>query len=190
MKKIKKIMISAIALILNMYSCCFATIELKPTIPPSEWEPVPPNYFLVNLIIGLILLLGIIFLSIGLGIKHNRKKKLSNCSETTKGKIIDIVKRTYNGTGDDWTASYTFHPVIEYNVNNQKYVKTSNFGTNPSKYEAGQKVEIHYNPDNCDTYYIGGENTQKKLGTIFTTIGIIILFVAVVVAIIVTNIIA
>lgn len=176
MKKIKKIMISAIVLILNMYSCCFATIERKQTIPPIEGGILLPNYFfLVNLIIGLI------FLSIGLGIKHNRKKKLSNCSETTKGKIIDIVKRKHN---DDGTASYTFHPVIEYNVNNQKYVKTSTFGTRPSKYEVGQEVEIHYNPDNCDTYYIEGDNTQKKLGTIFTTIGIIILLVAIVVAII------
>lgn len=48
---------------------------------------------------------------------------------------------------------------------------------NSQKYEIGQEIDIHYNPDNCDQYYVEGENTQKKLGIIFTIAGVIVLIV-------------
>lgn len=77
-----------------------------------------------------------------------------------------------------------FHPIFEYSVGNQKYVKESKLGTTSQKYEIGQEIEIHYNPDNCDQYYVEGENTSKKLGVIFTITGIMVLVVAILGAIV------
>lgn len=138
--------------------------------------------------IGLLLLIGIIFLSIGLGVNYNRKKKIRECTEITKGKVVDIVKRCYGNGHIDEPESYMFHPVIEYSVNNEKYVKTHAYGAVPSKYEVGQEVEIHYNPENCEKYYIEGEKNQKTLGIVFTIAGSIIIFAGILVTILLSNI--
>ncbi len=194
MKKIKKVTVSAISILFSIYNSCSAADVLQGgrTAPLEAIEPVGPKYFRALFItIGIICLVGAIFLCIGLGMKNNRKKKILRCSSTTKGKVIDIVKRLYEevGTGIDAISTYLYHPKIEYSVNNQKYIKISNFGTKPSKYEIGQEVEIHYNPNKCDMYYIEGDNTQKKLETIFTIAGGIILIMAVLIGIIGTVII-
>lgn len=191
MKKIGKVTISAIAILFGIYNSCLAAKMLPEgrTEPTVVGKSAESNYFFyLYIAIGITSILGIIFLCIGLGIKNNKKRKIANCSSSTKGKVIDIVKRFY-GDGIHDSAGYMYHPKIEYNVNEQEYVKISNFGTNPSKYEIGQEVEIHYNPDKCDMYYIEGDNTQKKLETIFTVVGSIVLIMAVLVGIIGTIII-
>lgn len=119
---------------------------------------------IIILVSSAIFLLAIIFSSIGIWMQNNRKKKLTHCSSTTMGKVIKIVKRRYGGADSD---TEMFHPVFEYSVENQKYVKESKFGTTKKKYEVGQEVEIYYNPNDCEEYYVGGENTQRNLGIIF-----------------------
>lgn len=138
--------------------------------------------------IGLLLLIGILFLCIGLGIKKNKKNKIKNCTAVTKGKVVNIVKRSYGEGNIDEATTSMFHPVIEYSVNNEKYVKTHAFGAVPAKYEVGQEVEIHYNPDDCEKYYIEGEKIQKTLGTVFTIAGSIIIVVGILVGILLANI--
>lgn len=134
--------------------------------------------------IGAIFLVAIILLSIGIAIQNSRKKKLANCSLVTIGRVVKIVKHRYDDIGFDGASSEMFHPIFEYSVGDQKYVKESKFGTTSQKYEIGQEVEIYYNPDNGDQYYVAGENTQKKLGIIFTIAGVIVLIVAILGAIV------
>lgn len=141
---------------------------------------------IIILATGAVLLIAIMFLCMGIGMQNNRKKKLANCSSITMGKVIKIVKRSYDDVGIDKASAEMFHPVFEYNVGNQKYVKESKFGTTSQKYEIGQEVEIHYNPDNCEQYYVDGDNTQRNLGIIFTVAGVMVLIADVVGAIVAT----
>lgn len=113
------------------------------------------------LIIFIILIVGIF------GLKNIRKKK-RNCTSKTYGKVKNIVKRTYPG---DRTT--TFHPVLEYNIGNLNFVKEYQYGSSICKYKIGQNIEIYYNPENYNEYYVAGDNTSIFLWIIFGVIGIV-----------------
>ena len=143
------------------------------------------SYILIFGIIfsGVWTLLGVIFLIIGLVMLNNRKRKKSNCTSVTYGKVIDIVKnRRYNGHGVYYTS---WNPVFEYNIGELKFIKESYYGNSQSKYAIGQKVEVYYNPEDYNEYYIAGDNLPKTLATIFTIVGIVAIIVAIISAILV-----
>ena len=59
---------------------------------------------------GVWFLVGIIFFIIGIGMFKNRKRKESNCTLTTYGKVKDIVNhRSYSNN----STTSTWHPVFE-----------------------------------------------------------------------------
>lgn len=130
----------------------------------------------IVMIPGLFGLVGIIFFIIGIFLIINRKKKEKNCTLKTYGKIIDIVKVRYNDVGKGY--SYMWHPVFEYNIGNQKLIKQSAYGRTECKYAVGQNVEIYFNPENYNEYYVAGENIPITLGIIFTCVGIVVLIMA------------
>ena len=133
----------------------------------------------MNIFLGMFILVGIIFFTIGITILNKRKKKEKNCIMKTNGKVVDIVKEIRIDT-DGYT--YYFHPIFEYNIGKLKYVKKSTVGTSKPKYAIGQNVEILYNPEDYNEYYIAGDNMQKRLATIFTITGTIIIIMMIIIA--------
>lgn len=127
-------------------------------------------------------MLAILFLSIGIIMTKNRKRREQKCTEKTWGKVIDIVKR--ESYDFDRVRTVTWHPVVEYTIGNLKFVKESMYGNSTSKYAIGQNIEICYNPEDYNEYYIVGENTSKIIGTIFIAAGIIPIIVIAIFAII------
>ena len=124
-------------------------------------------------------LLGIIFLVIGIAILNNRKKKERRCTSKTYGKVTDIARyQTHNSDGG---YSTIWRPVIEYNVGELKFIKESVYGTSQSKYAIGQNVEVYYNPEDGNEYYIAGETLPKTLAIIFTAVGIVAIIIALIV---------
>ena len=113
----------------------------------------------------------------------NRKNKEKNCTSKTYGKVIDIVKVRYNAVGKGY--SYMWHPVYEYNIGNQKFIKQSAYGRTECKYAVGQNVEIYFNPENYNEYYVAGENVPKTLGIIFTCVGIVLIIIAIFLALLI-----
>ena len=138
------------------------------------------NFAIVAGIFGLI---GIIFFLIGIIMIINRKKKDKNCTSTTYGKVIDIVKVRYKSVGNGY--SYMWHPVFEYNVGSQKLIKKSAYGGTKCKYAIGQDVQIYFNPQNYNEYYVAGDNIQKTLGIIFTCVGIVFIIIAIFLALLI-----
>lgn len=128
-------------------------------------------------------LLGTIFLIIGIVILKNRKLKEMNCTSKTYGKVTDIVRhRNYDNNGG---YSSSWHPVFEYKIGELKYIKESIYGSSSSKFAVGQDVEIYYNPEDYNDYYVATETLSKTLGKIFTGVGIGAIIVAILVAILV-----
>lgn len=126
-------------------------------------------------------LVGIIFFIIGILILNNRKKKEINCTSKTYGKVTDIVRhQSYDRNGG---YSSSWHPVFEYNIGELKFIKESTYGSSQSKYAIGQNVEIYYNPEDYNEYYIVGDSLPKTLVTIFTSVGIGAIMIAIVSAI-------
>lgn len=122
-------------------------------------------------------LIGFIFLIIVIAILNNKKKKEVNCTSTTFGKVKDIVRhQSYDSDGG---YSSSWHPVFEYNIGELQFIKESIYGSSQSKYAIGQDVEICYNPDNYNEYYVVGETLPKTLGIIFTIVGIVGIIIAI-----------
>ena len=76
--------------------------------------------------------------------------------------------------------SYSWRPVFEYNIGELKFIKESSYGSSQSKYAIGQNVEIYYNPEDYNEYYVVGDTLPKTLGTIFTIVGIIAIIISIV----------
>ena len=126
---------------------------------------------------GIWALIGVIFFVIGIALLNNRKKKEINCTSKTYGKVTDLVRHeNYN---EDGGYSTSWHPVIEYNVGELKFIKESVYGSSQSKYAIGQDVEIYYNPEEYNEYYIVGDTLPKTCATIFTIVGIGAIIIAV-----------
>ena len=132
---------------------------------------------------GIWAFVGIIFLIIGLVMLNNRKKKEINCTSVTYGKVTDIVKhRRYDNDGG---YSSSWHPVLEYSIGDLKFIKESPYGSFQSKYAIGQNIEVYYNPEDYNEYYIAGDTLPKTLATIFTIVGIGVIFIAIIAAILI-----
>lgn len=140
----------------------------------------------IAIVAGIFGLIGIIFFIIGTFLIINRKKKEKNCTSKTYGKVIDIVKVRYNSVGKGY--SYMWHPVFEYNIGNQKLIKQSAYGRTECKYAVGQNVEIYFNPENYNEYYVAGENVPKTVGIIFTCVGIAFIIIAIFLALLILTV--
>ena len=142
------------------------------------------NEVILNVITIVWFLTGTIFTLTGVLLLLIRSKRKANCTSVTKGTVTDIVKRT--GIYDkEYGYSTLWHPVFEYTVDGVKYVKESNYGTTKAKFGIGQELEILYNPDNNNEYYVKEENGPKTLGVIFTIVGSILLVAGIILRIVI-----
>ena len=119
---------------------------------------------------GVWALLGVTFFIVGIVMLKNMKKKERKCTSKTYGKVKDIVKHQNYDRDDGYSTHW--HPVIEYNVGQLKFIKEFTYGSTRIQYAIGQDVEVYYNPENYNEYYIAGNTLQKNLATIFTIVGI------------------
>lgn len=132
---------------------------------------------------GIWAVIGFIFFIIGIVMLNNRKKKEINCTSKTYGKVTDIVRRQRYDSDGGYSSSW--HPVFEYNIGELKFIKESPYGSSQSKYAIGQDIEVYYNPENYNEYYISGDTLSKTLATIFTIVGIGAIIVAIVSALLI-----
>ncbi len=132
---------------------------------------------------GLWGLIGIILLVVGIFIINNRKRKEEDCTVMTNGIVKDISKR--NDCDYDNVYTTRWNPVFEYKVGEETYIKEASYGSSRSKYAVGQKVEIYYNPEDHNEYYIVGETLPKTVGMVFSVSGVGAILIAVISAIVI-----
>ena len=132
---------------------------------------------------GVWALIGIVFFIIGTSIRRNRKKKERICTSQTYGKVVDLVRRESRDSDGNYSASW--HPVFEYHIGGSTFLKESNFGRSQAKFAIGQIVDIYYDPENPNQFYVPEETLPNTLGTIFAAVGIVAILVAVTVAFVV-----
>lgn len=134
--------------------------------------------------LSLLVFWGLIFLFIGIGISSNMKKKTKQCTVITSATVLRNLQEKYRDI--DHNTTYTFHPVLEYFVNEGRIEAKYTIGTAKVKYIEGQKVNILYNPNKPTMFYIEGDKSQNLIGKIFKIVGIICICTAIVSGIIVT----
>lgn len=132
------------------------------------------------LVIGIFTLIGIVFLSVGIGLRVNENKKKENCTQPVVATVKNMVKdRSYKDIDD--IITYYWYPVYEYKVGDAIYTRISNIGNVKKQYEIGQKVNILVNPNNPDEIYNDNEK-QELIGKIFLVVGIALLLIGLLVA--------
>lgn len=116
---------------------------------------------------------GLVFLVIGIIIALYQIYLRTICTSVTNGIVIDICKSTSRDS--DGYTSTTLHPVFQYNVSDKVYIKRSSSGSTSCKYSIGQLVDIYYNSQNPNKYYIKGNYISIILAISFIIFGIMLL---------------
>lgn len=124
---------------------------------------------------GIWILIGAIFFIIGIAMLKSRKRKEIECTSKTHGKVTDVIRHQSHDSDCGYSSSW--HPVFEYNIGELKFIKESLYGRSQSKYAIGQEVEVYYNPEDYNDFYIAGETLPRTIGTIFTIVGIVAIII-------------
>ena len=95
------------------------------------------------------------------------------------------VKKVDGREIDNDKFTYMWVPIIEYDVNGQKYRNFANYGASKPKYDLNQNIEICYNPNDCNEFYICDDNTGNMLSKIFKWVGIGLVSVSVIIGIVI-----
>ena len=136
----------------------------------------------MNIVIGLAFACaGVLLVFLGI-------KKQQSCTGTTTGKIVDISREIRENIDHDSSSSIVIgsrhtgreivlYPIYEYTVGENIITAKANESVNGAF--IGQTVEIHYNPEKPNQFYVGrsGNITQIIGGFILGIIGIALMFV-------------
>ena len=117
---------------------------------------------------GIWALVGVIFTAIGVGITSNRKRKEQRCTICTQGTVVDVARRV--SYDENHHRSEAWYPVFSYYAGGRQIEQESRFGGGRPQFTVGQTVELYYDPDKVDRYYVAGETFPKLLGRIFETV--------------------
>lgn len=109
-------------------------------------------------------IIGILFLGIGLLVCVPTYRKLIKCSETVKGKIVNVQS---SGSGQGSVrANY------EYWVDGKRYEKSTGW-TGNGIFRSGRECTIKYSPENPEFSYMkwSGQVILCIVGTVFALAG-------------------
>lgn len=127
-------------------------------------------------------LIGAVFIIMAVALVNSRKKKETRCTAKTHGKVIDIVKhQNYDRKGQPYNA--TWHAVFEYTIGELKFIKESSYGSSHLDCAIGQEIEVYYNPEDYDEYYVPGNSFPKSAIITMVLAGIFAIIIGVIVAI-------
>lgn len=134
-----------------------------------------------------VILTGLLFVGIGIFLLVNGNAKNKRCTVETIGTVTEIKEDRSTDSNGDYT--YTYYPIITYEVGEKVITKQSNIGTamgsnlrlnkhvsissEHSKYSVNDKIDILYNPDNVEEFIIKGETTNSTnfIGIISIVLG-------------------
>ena len=126
----------------------------------------------------LVILFGVIFIGVGAFVFIKVNDLAKRCTAYAEGTVIEIISE--DSTDDDGFTQYTYYPVIQYSVEGRNVSKKNSVGSNPSKYNVNDKVEILYDPNNVEDYIIKGDKTTSFLGIIFIVAGLAVAIIGVI----------
>ncbi len=110
-------------------------------------------------------------------IVHSMRQSYARCSVEVQGVIVDnVISRSGNES--------TYFPVIRFEYKGREYEQKSDSGSYPAKYETGQVVTVHINPDNPKELYIEKDDSTVISGLsvisgAFLVLGIMLVIVSV-----------
>ena len=117
-------------------------------------------------------LLGIFLTFISGTIIYQEISKRLKCKEITKGTVVDFFERTKIKKGREKIVRY---PIFEYIANGNTVRKRYNIKSKIHPYQLSDEVNIHYNKNKEDEFYIKGDGDSLILGVIILIMGLMLL---------------
>ena len=121
----------------------------------------------------LVILLGVIFIGVGIFVLIQSNDLAKKCTEENIATIVNYHIET--STDSDNNITYTYYPIINYNVGTKSVTKQSKTGYGNEKYNINEKITILYNPNNVEEFIIKGDKTGNILGIAVIVAGAIAL---------------
>jgi len=118
--------------------------------------------------------IGIIFTLVAILVNKNLKKKKERCTHQVIAKIVDIEKRRmdrYSHYKEETVPMVSAVNCYEYECNFQKVKVWSSVGNMPGKFQIGQEVTLHCNPNDPTEFYSEEESTKTVI-IVFKFVGI------------------
>lgn len=115
---------------------------------------------------------GLVFVCVALGLMRAENRRRLRCTAYAAAEVCAVERAK---------GSTLLIPVFRYSVNRHTLERPARtIGSTTSHYE-GQRVDLYYDPENPNTFYVAGERRPERLiAMIFGGIGALFLLIALV----------
>ena len=128
---------------------------------------------LQKILCAIFVVLGVVFIAIGVNMNAKNSELKSNCTAETQGIVADFAVSGENREHEeDGVDERLYHPIFEYEVDNQTYRQQSPIGKKQKRFDVGENVTVAYNPINPSEYYVPADTYGSGAGTINISLGI------------------
>lgn len=114
---------------------------------------------------GIFLLVGLLFLVIGLVLRSSKQKKAKRCTAIAQGTVVDIVAHANR------SSAPTFSPLYAYEVGGLQYFHSPSVSSTIINYAIGEPVTVYYNPHDPHECRLEKDTASKALTLIFICLG-------------------
>lgn len=122
-----------------------------------------------------IIIFGIVFLCVGVYILISGNELAKKCTVETVGTVVGNKEEASESYDGEYTSTtYSYYPIIEYKVKDETIKGEGTTGSNPPKYNAGDTLDILYNPNNVREFMIKGDKSSNIFGIVFIVAGALI----------------
>ena len=120
----------------------------------------------------LVMIVGIIFLGLGVFLYFKNDRLVKNCTEETLATVVDM-KQEFS-TDADSASTYIYYPILEYQVNDDTIRVTMDKGSSTPAYNINDKITILYNPNNTKEFLVKGDSSSNIFTIILVVLGVFV----------------
>jgi hypothetical protein len=131
----------------------------------------------------IIILVGLAIVLIGFWFHKRHQNLKSVCTMQTTGKVISMERRVefHTETGSSRKRkSVSYYPVFQYLVDGKSIEKKSTVGTSRPRFTEGQDINISFNPNNSEQFYVAEDKAAARFDIYFMIFGVAVLIIGIV----------
>lgn len=123
----------------------------------------------------ILVVFGGIFALTGVVVFGQTMMERKKCSKVTTGTVKEITPE--EETEEKKKKKKVSYTTIEYTVGEETYLQKTETGSTMNAHYVGEKIEIHYDPENPKKAYWGtNEFLSLVAGIVFTSVGVRIIY--------------
>lgn len=127
-----------------------------------------------------LIFVGIVFILMASVFHINSIVSKSVCSAETPGIVVDMKSRkSSSGMSHKGISRTVYAPVVQFHVYGKTHTVVSSIYSYPPKYEIGDDITVHYNPDDPEEVYFDSPESLAILPLIFGIIGVLLVVASV-----------